>query len=72
MTKTLAEAFKKAATLPEETQEYIGQAVLNRIRAIADLRAKIAVGMRDIDEGRVSKFDIEAITKKARERHAKA
>jgi hypothetical protein len=71
MTKTLSIAFKKAAGLPKNTQEYIGQAVLNRINAIERLREQIAVGMRSVDAGRVSKLDIDAFLKEIRARHGK-
>ena len=71
MTKTLSQAFKKASALPKNTQEYIGQAVLNRINAIETLREKIAVGMRSIDEGRVSNLDINAFLREIRVRHGK-
>lgn len=71
MTKTLAFAFKKASELPEETQEYIGQAVLDRVNALAQLREKIAVGMRSIDKGHVGKLDVGAIMRKVRAKHAR-
>ena len=71
MTKTLSHAFKKASALPKNTQEYIGQAVLNRINAIERLREQIAVGMRSIDEGRVSKLDINSFLREIRARHGK-
>ena len=69
MTKTLFQAFKRASALPKDTQEYIGQAVLNRINAIERLREQIAVGMQSIDEGRVSRLDINAFLKEIRVRH---
>ena len=71
MTKTLSHAFKKALALPKNTQEYIGQAVLNRINAIGRLREQIAVGVRSIDEGRVSKLDINSFLREIRARHEK-
>lgn len=71
MSTTLAQAFQEAAALPADTQEYIGQAVLNRVHAIERLRAQIEIGMRSIDEGRVSKLDIDTFIKEIRARHAK-
>lgn len=71
MTKTLTQAFERASGLPEETQEYIGQAVLNRIHVLERLRAQIAIGMRELDAGKRIKINPDAFIKEMRKKYAK-
>jgi hypothetical protein len=66
MVKTLQLALSKAADLPEAAQEQIGRELLERIDALARLRAEIAAGLRELDAGRGEDLDIEEFIKQAR------
>lgn len=59
MVKTLELALAKAANLPEATQEQIARELLARIDALAELRAAIAVGLHELDNGEGEELDIE-------------
>lgn len=66
MIKTLELALSKAAALPEAAQEQLGRELLERIDALAALRAEIAVGLRELDAGKGEELDIEEFIKQAR------
>lgn len=66
MTRTLAYAFKKAAELPEATQEAIGQAVIERVNALQRLRTSIQVGVDDMKAGKVAPLNRAAVMKRIR------
>jgi hypothetical protein len=66
MVKTLQLALSKAADLPEAAQEQIGRELLERIDALARLRAEIAAGLRELDAGEGEDLDIEEFIKQAR------
>jgi hypothetical protein len=66
MVKTLQLALSKAADLPEAAQEQIGRELLERIDALARLRAEIAAGLRELDAGRGEDLDIEEFIEQAR------
>jgi hypothetical protein len=66
MVKTLQLALSKAADLPEAAQEQIGRELLERIDALARLRAEIAAGLRELDAGKGEELDIEGFIKQAR------
>ena len=59
MVKTLELALSKAAALPEATQERLGRELLERIDALAELRAAIAAGLSELDRGEGEELDIE-------------
>lgn len=59
MVKTLELALAKAASLPEATQEQIARELLERIDALAGLRAAIEAGLRELDDGEGEELDIE-------------
>jgi hypothetical protein len=64
--KTLELAVARAAALPEATQEQIGRELLERIDALATLRAAIEIGLRELDNGEGTELDIEEFIKQAR------
>jgi hypothetical protein len=66
MVKTLQLALSKMADLPEAAQEQIGRELLERIDALARLRAEIAAGLRELDAGKGEELDIEEFIKQAR------
>jgi hypothetical protein len=72
MVKSLELALAKAAALPEATQEQIGRELLERIDALAALRAELQVGLRELDRGEGAELDIEELINQLREedRHA--
>ena len=70
MVKTLELAMTKAANLPEAAQEQIGRELLERIDALAELRADIEVGLRELDAGLGEELDIEDVIRQARDEHA--
>lgn len=72
MTKTLAHVVKRVSVWPEASREAFERDMLARVNALEELRVKIAVGMRDIEEGRVVKLDKASFTKALRKRHARA
>jgi hypothetical protein len=71
MVKTLELAMTKAANLPEAAQEQLGRELLERIDALAELRADVEVGLRELDAGLGTELDIEAVIRQARDEHAR-
>jgi hypothetical protein len=69
--KTLALAIDKANALSEAAQEQIGRELLERIDALAELRAAIEVGIRELNAGKGEPLDIEDVKRKARAEHAR-
>jgi hypothetical protein len=65
MVKTLELALAKVANLSEAAQEQIGHELLERIDALARLRAEIAAGLRELDAGKGEELDIEEFIKQA-------
>jgi len=61
MVKTLELAMAKAAALPEAAQEALGRDLLERIEALAALRAEIDAGLADLDAGRAREIDFDAL-----------
>lgn len=70
MTTTLELAMMKAAALSEAAQDQLGREILERIDALAYLRAEIDVGLRELDTGLGEELDIEDIIRQARSEHA--
>ena len=71
MVKTLELAIAKAASLPEAAQEQLGRELLDRIASLAELRAEIEIGIRELDAGLGEELDIEAVIRQARAEHGK-
>jgi Arc/MetJ-type ribon-helix-helix transcriptional regulator len=71
MVKTLELAITKAANLPEAAQEQLGRELLERINTLAELRAEIDIGIRELDAGKGEPLDIEELIEQARAKHAK-
>jgi hypothetical protein len=71
MAKTLELAVSKAANLSEAAQEQLGRELLDRIDALAELRAEIEIGLRELDAGLGEELDIEALIREARDEHAR-
>ncbi len=71
MVRTLEIAISKAAELPEAAQEQLGREILERIDSLAELRAALEVGVRQLDAGEGKELDIEEVIKRARAAHAK-
>ncbi|MGH9542994.1 MAG: hypothetical protein ACRD2H_14065 [Terriglobales bacterium] len=61
MIKTLELAISKAAALSEAAQEQLGRELLERIDTLAKLRAEIEIGVQELDSGRGTPLDIEAV-----------
>lgn len=61
MVKTLELAVARAATLPEAAQEQLGRELLARITALAGLRAALAAGIDQLDNGEGEELDIEEL-----------
>ena len=68
--KTLQLAISKAQNLPEEAQEELGRDVLLRIKEIEELRAKIRVGVEELDAGKGGPLDMRQIKAEARRQYA--
>ena len=71
MTKTLAQVVKRVSRWPNESREAFSNDMLARVHALEELREKIAVGMRDIEAGRVVKINKTSFIKELRKRHAR-
>ena len=71
MVRTLEIAISKAAELPAAAQEQLGREMLERINALAELRAALEVGVRQLDAGEGKELDIEEVIRQARREHAK-
>jgi hypothetical protein len=66
MSKTLELAVAKAAALPEAAQEQIAYELLERIDALAGLKAAIDEGVAELDAGLGTALDVEKIIREAR------
>lgn len=71
MVKTLELAISKAATLPAAAQEQLGRELLERIDALARLRAEVEIGIRQLDAGMGKELDIEDVIRQARKERGK-
>ena len=69
MVRTLEIAISKAAELPEAAQEQLARELLERIDSLAELRAAIEIGVRQLDAGEGKQLDIEEVIQRAREEH---
>jgi len=70
MVRILELAISKAAALPEAAQEQLGREMLKRIATLAELRAAIEIGVRELDAGEGEPLDIEEVIGQARKEHA--
>ena len=68
--KTLQLAINKAQNLPEAAQEELGRDVLLRIKELEELRAKIRVGVAELDVGKGGPLDMRQIKTEARRQYA--
>jgi hypothetical protein len=71
MVKTLELAMAKAAALPEAAQEALGRDLLERIDALAALRAEIDRGLADLDAGGGREIDFDVLLKELHEDHGR-
>jgi hypothetical protein len=69
--KILELAMAKAANLSEAAQEELGLELLERIDELAQLRAEIEIGLRDLEAGRVEELDIEELVQELRDEYAR-
>ncbi len=65
--ETLQLAINKAQKLPEAAQEELGRDVLLRIQELEELRAKIRVGVTELDASKGGPLDIRKIKAEARQ-----
>jgi len=71
MVKTLELALQRAAALPEAAQEQLGRELLDRIESLAELRAEIEIGIRELDAGLGKELDVEDVIRQARAEHGR-
>lgn len=71
MTEILATALKKAAALPKELREGLGYEIIDRIAVWHELRAKIAEGIKSLDDGEGRRFTRKELLTALRKRHGK-
>jgi hypothetical protein len=69
MVKILDLALKKAAALPEPTQELLGRELLERIDALAELRNEVEPAIVELDAGLGEELLLDDLIKQAREEH---
>ena len=67
--ETLQLAISKAQSLPEAAQEELGRDVLLRIQELEELRAKIRVGVEELDAGKGGPLDMSKIKAEARRQY---
>ena len=67
--ETLQLAISKAENLPEAAQEELGRDVLLRINELEELRAKIRIGVEQLDAGKGSPLDMRKIKAEARRQY---
>jgi hypothetical protein len=70
MTSTLEIAIAKAKELPEAAQDVLGLEILDRIAALASLRAELQIGIDELDAGLGGPLDVEDIIRRGQERLA--
>jgi hypothetical protein len=63
--ETLQLAIHKAQNLPEAAQEELGRDVLLRIQELEELRAKIRVGVAELEAGNGGPLDMRTIKAEA-------
>ena len=68
--ETLQLAIHKAQNLPEAAQEELGRDILLRIIEIEELRAKIRIGVAELDAGKSGPLDMRRIKAEARRQYA--
>ena len=70
MVKTLELAISRASELPDAVQEQLGRELLEHLDALAQLRAAIAISVRELDAGQGEPLDLEEVIAQARKEHA--
>ena len=68
--ETLQRAIHEAQNLPEAAQEELGWDVLLRIKEFEELRAKILIGVEELDAGKGGPLDLRQIKAEARRQYA--
>ena len=68
--ETLQLAINKAQNLPEAAQEELGRDVLFRINELKELRAKICIGVEELDAGKGGLLDMSKIKAETRRQYA--
>ena len=63
--------MSKASALPEAAQEKIGRDVLERVEALAHLRAEVEIGIRELDAGMGTEIHMPDIIGQARKEHGR-
>jgi len=61
--------MRKAQSLPEAAQEELGRDVLLRITELEELRAKIRVGLEELEAGKGGPLDMHKIKAEARRQY---
>jgi hypothetical protein len=59
MVKTLEIAIAEIASLPDADQEQIGRSLLSHVEKLRRLREELDKGVRSLDAGKGTKFDLE-------------
>lgn len=70
MVRTLELAIAKASQLPEAEQELIGREMLERMEALAGLRADVQAGIDGLEAGRGKPLDVEDVIRHGHKRLA--
>ena len=71
MVKSLKPAISKASALPDAAQEQLGRELLERIDALARLRAEVEIGIWQLDAGEGRELDIEDVIRQARKEYGR-
>ena len=70
MNATLQLAMAKVLKLPDETQEWLGLELLDRLATLERLRADLGIGIKELDAGLGAPLDIEDVIRRGKERVA--
>jgi hypothetical protein len=71
MVKSLELAIAEVATLPDADQEQIGRKLLSHLEKLRLLRAELDQGIRSLDAGKGTRFDVEGFLRKKNKRHGR-
>jgi hypothetical protein len=71
MTKILEEAIAEVETLPQASQQKIGDELLAHVKKMHILRAELQKGVRSLEQGEGRELDVGDVIKRARAKYGR-
>jgi hypothetical protein len=71
MTKILEEAMAEVGTLPEASQQKIGEELLAHVKKLHHLRAELQKGVDSLERGDGRELDMSDVIKRARAKYGR-